>query len=228
MNKKNRVRLGVVGVLVFIGSMLLGLYLLFNKNLSGTEFVAFTVAFAVLGAIVGFAPEVQEFSIAGNVVKLREMKQDVREAVEGLKLARTELLRSGIRKIYGDSSRRHEALADQADRNIEFWAIVELARKFEILPKLKEELLKSIKWLRHCEKTYLLWTHLEDRVVDGFDDLTAVEYAVVVNRPAIRSFISNSIAATQIDLIVGKVCEELSRLENLKRELDLMGSPSAQ
>lgn len=53
---------------------MLALFLLYDSKLSGTEFVAFVIAFAVVGLVIAFIDEVQEFSLGGNRIKFRELK----------------------------------------------------------------------------------------------------------------------------------------------------------
>ncbi|WP_335611668.1 hypothetical protein [Halopseudomonas sp.] len=79
--------------MLFSASALLGLYLLNQGKFSGSEFIAFVVAFAVLGLVTSFSSEVQEFSIAGNIVKLKEVKKDAEKTIIELKSARTETFR---------------------------------------------------------------------------------------------------------------------------------------
>jgi hypothetical protein len=80
-------------VLLFLASAKLGYQLLLNGKLSGAEFVSLVIAFAVIGLILSFASEVQEFSVAGNIVKLKEVKRDAERSINELKSARTETFR---------------------------------------------------------------------------------------------------------------------------------------
>lgn len=62
--------------------------LLCAEKISGGEFVTLIIAFAVLGLIISFSSEVQEFSVAGNVVKLKEVKKEADKSIQDLKNAR--------------------------------------------------------------------------------------------------------------------------------------------
>lgn len=88
-----RIFLSILGALLFLGSAKFGYFLLIEEKLSGAEFVSFVIAFAVIGLILSFASEVQEFSIAGNIVKLKEVKRDAEKSIRELKSARTETFR---------------------------------------------------------------------------------------------------------------------------------------
>jgi hypothetical protein len=88
-----RIFLSILGALVFLVSAKIGYCLLIEGKLSGTEFVSFIIAFAVIGLILSFASEVQEFSVAGNIVKLKEVKRDAEKSISELKSARTETFR---------------------------------------------------------------------------------------------------------------------------------------
>lgn len=88
-----RVILSIVGLALFLSSVKFGYCLLIAKNISGAEFVALVIAFAIIGLILAFSSEVQEFSIAGNIVKLKEVKKDAEKSIHDLKAARTETFR---------------------------------------------------------------------------------------------------------------------------------------
>lgn len=47
----------------------------------------------MIGLIIAFAAEVQEFSIAGNGVKLKELRSEAEKTIEDLKEARMEVFR---------------------------------------------------------------------------------------------------------------------------------------
>lgn len=68
-------------------------WLLLIEKLAGAEFVALVLGGIVLSLIIYFSSEIQEFSIAGNAVKLRELKNEAHQTIESLKQARTELFR---------------------------------------------------------------------------------------------------------------------------------------
>ena len=83
-----KILLSLFGFSIFSLSVFFGLDLLGAQQLSGGEFVALVIAFAVLGLIVSFSSEVQEFSVAGNIVKLKEVKKDADKSIDDLKKAR--------------------------------------------------------------------------------------------------------------------------------------------
>ena len=88
-----RFLLSIFGIVIFLLSVKFGYHLLLAENISGTEFVSLVIAFAVIGLILSFASEVQEFSVAGNIVKLKEVKKDADKSIAELKSARTETFR---------------------------------------------------------------------------------------------------------------------------------------
>ncbi|MBU0523463.1 MULTISPECIES: hypothetical protein [unclassified Pseudomonas] len=138
-----RIKLAVAGGLIFCLAIGVGLWLLFVPKLSGTEFVAFVVAFTIIGGIVAFAPEVQEFSIAGNVVKLREVKNEALKSIEILKKSQAELLR--LMLFTKPLVSRGEPLEEgylAIDRN--FWDVVAEAKRIGAVEALKPDLLKCI------------------------------------------------------------------------------------
>ncbi|AMG98126.1 hypothetical protein AL485_02510 [Serratia liquefaciens] len=98
-----------VGMLfMFAISMLL---LLFGF-LSGAEFVAFVIASAVLAIIIKMLPEISEFSLAGNTVKLKQKLDEAQRLTDELKSLKLSTLRTlfqlllrhpgGFAASYGD------------------------------------------------------------------------------------------------------------------------------
>lgn len=57
-----KIGLIVTGALIFTGSFCLALFLLYDSKLSGTEFVAFVIAFAVVGLVIGVSSFFLSFS----------------------------------------------------------------------------------------------------------------------------------------------------------------------
>lgn len=88
-----RIFLSILGLAIFLVIAKFGYCLLLAEKLSGTEFVSLLIAFAIIGLILSFASEIQEFSVAGNIVKLKEVKKDADKSISELKAARTETFR---------------------------------------------------------------------------------------------------------------------------------------
>ncbi|WP_342309724.1 hypothetical protein WLF14_14030 [Pseudomonas fluorescens] len=138
-----RIALAVFGALVFLASALLSFYLLWVGKFSGTEFTAFVVSFAVLSLAVGFAPEIQEVSIAGNVVKLKEVKAEAIRAIESLNKSRVETLRV----LFGLALKTEGGFANEAEidpRIPGFWRLIDLATEYKCLDELKAEVLLGV------------------------------------------------------------------------------------
>lgn len=138
-----RITLAVFGALAFLASAVLSFYLLWIGKFSGTEFTAFVVSFAVLSLAVGFAPEIQEVSIAGNVVKLKEVKAEAIRAIESLNKSRVETLRI----LLGLALKAEGGFAneDEIDPRIPgFWRLIDLANEYRCLDELKAEVLLGV------------------------------------------------------------------------------------
>lgn len=120
--------MAVIAAIAFAVLFSLALGLLFTSKFSGTEFTAFVLAFAVLAVAVGFAPEIQEVSIAGNVVKLKEVKAEAIRAIESLNKSRVEMLR-----VFLSLTLKHSggfASSDPIDpRTYSFWHLLKLIRE---------------------------------------------------------------------------------------------------
>jgi hypothetical protein len=141
-----RVFLGILGFLLFGVATYLAFYLLGLGKFSGTEFTAFVVAFAVLGMVIGYAPEVQEISIAGNVVKLKEVKAEALKAIASLNKSRIEMLRVflGLALKHGGGFASSSPVDPRAH---EFWKLLDLVKEYDCLNELKVEITVSVKVL---------------------------------------------------------------------------------
>lgn len=63
-------------------------FLLYSSKFSSTESITFFALCSVISLMILFASEIQEFSIAGNIVKLKEVRKDVDKAIAELQKSR--------------------------------------------------------------------------------------------------------------------------------------------
>lgn len=183
----------VGGLIVAVVGFGCGLWLLVYLNkISGAEFVAFSLGFAVIGLIVTFSSEVQEFSIAGNAVKLRELRSAAEKTIEELKEARIELFRFMVQKSIEFSG--GWGSGSKVDERVEqFIKLFEQAEKFECIKELKTDLDKALNILmvgqfnnlaiihsntksigdffQNSDRPDLLYIALQDEMVDKILDL---------------------------------------------------------
>ncbi len=68
--------------------------LLLTHFLSGSEFVGFVVAIAMFTLVLKLLPSIQEFSIAGNTVRLRETLNEATQLTSELRRLRLEINRT--------------------------------------------------------------------------------------------------------------------------------------
>ncbi|MFT5545541.1 hypothetical protein [Rheinheimera aquimaris] len=138
-----RIFLSILGALLFIGSAKFGYCLLLEEKLSGAEFVSLVIAFAIIGLILAFASEVQEFSIAGNIVKLKEVKRDAEKSISELKSARTETFRF----LLSLAKRHPGGFSDGGivdGRVNDFWSLYDQIVAFNCEDKLTNNLLEVV------------------------------------------------------------------------------------
>ncbi len=64
-------------------------FYLFNSNkFTSSEFITSFTILTIISLIIFFAAEIQELSIAGNIVKLREVKRDAEQVINNLQKSR--------------------------------------------------------------------------------------------------------------------------------------------
>ena len=135
-----RIFLSIIGLIVFLISSKVGYCLLVEGKLSGAEFVSLVIAFAIIALILSFASEVQEFSVAGNIVKLKEVKRDAEKSISELKSARTETFRFLL-----SLTKRHPTaftFGGSIDGRVnDFWLLYDQIVAFECEKELSKNLL---------------------------------------------------------------------------------------
>ncbi|TCB51097.1 hypothetical protein E0H80_06945 [Acinetobacter sp. ANC 4779] len=158
--KKHKSKNNIVfGAVVGLAGIACGLWLLISlEKLSGTEFVAFSLGFAVVGLIIAFAAEVQEFSIAGNGVKLKELRSEAERTIEDLKRARTEVFRFMVQKsiefsgVLGSGSKVDERVE-------QFIKLFEQIEKFDCIKELQIDISKALNILMVGQFNNLAFIH---------------------------------------------------------------------
>ncbi|MPQ68301.1 MULTISPECIES: hypothetical protein [unclassified Pseudomonas] len=165
VDSTNRVRLAVGASVGFVVALALALGLLLFSKFSGAEFTAFVLAFALLAVAVGFAPEVQEISIAGSVVKLREIKAEALSAIESLNTSRVEMF-----SVFLGLALKHSGGFGNSGpidpRVAEFWELTELIKKYNCVQELKAPLATSLYVLMVAQLRCVAWRN--DKVGDIF------------------------------------------------------------
>ncbi|WP_447801232.1 hypothetical protein [Pseudomonas kilonensis] len=181
-DSKNRVRLAVIAATVFAFLFALALVLLLTSKFSGAEFTAFVLAFAVLAVAVGFAPEIQEVSIAGNVVKLKEVKAEALRAIESLNKSRVEMLR-----VFLSLTLKHAggfASSNPIDpRTYSFWNLLKLIKEYQCLIELKDELLMNARVLAGAQLHNIASRNSDPRITQSETLPDPLELASVAFAP---------------------------------------------
>lgn len=162
----------VLGSLISLISIGFGLWLLLSKNISGTEFVALTLGFAIIGLIITFSSEVQEFSIAGNAVKLRELRSEAVKTLDELKQARTEIFRLLLTHSLEISGGFGSSLCKVDERVTKFSRLYNQIERFDCVKELHSDIDKVLNVLLICQYNELTLIHqLSKQVGVNFNEL---------------------------------------------------------
>ncbi|EOI6423813.1 hypothetical protein ACMU9U_000672 [Yersinia enterocolitica] len=131
--------LNVYTVSVLI-AFFIALLLLLTHFLSGSEFVGFFVAIAMFAIVLKLLPSIQEFSIAGNTVKLRETVEEAAQLTSELKRLRLETNRTLLSLIMRYPGGFGSSFGDNRAKDfLEFYKNIE---KSNDVTYMKEELLQ--------------------------------------------------------------------------------------
>ncbi|WP_111892081.1 hypothetical protein [Acinetobacter sp. MB5] len=129
-------------------------WLLFIGKLAGAEFVALVLGGIVLSLIIYFSSEIQEFSIAGNAVKLRELKDEAYQTIESLKQARIELFRLMLPQTlnFGGTWRSSSKVDERVEGFCQLYGAIQ---SFDCVVELRDDIEKVFKILIKQQYTYL-------------------------------------------------------------------------
>lgn len=158
----------IIGVLI-TG---LGIFFLYNGKLSGTESVVLILGGVLIGLVVYFSSEIQEFSIAGNAVKLKELRGEALKTIDELKRARTETFRLMLVQVlklsggWGSESKVEERVKD-------FLNTYDVIVKFECVDDLSDDIRKALRVLITSQYNNLCFIHQSEQRIpkDNLDDL---------------------------------------------------------
>ncbi len=219
-----KIGLPIFGLLIFSLSVIVGLDLLDSNKLAGSEFVALIIAFAGIGLIISFSSEVQEFSVAGNIVKLKEVKKDAKKSIKELKSARTETFRFllSLAKRHsgglGDSGPVDERLAD-------FWFLYRQIVEFDCKEELQENIDDVVGTLIKGQLTSISYN--SDDVSEKYHGNNIIPTPSVltiealdsdsVEKAAKRNVCGGSVEKIKNALVVG--LDEYKKLYELREEL---------
>ncbi|ELV8675145.1 hypothetical protein [Vibrio vulnificus] len=112
-----------LGIIVAIAGALLSLSLLIVDKLSGTEFVSLTLGTVLIGIVITLLPEISEFSIGGNVVKLKEAKDDAEKSIQAIKNTYKSVMKGQLiltKRLRGGLGSRFNSKDGRID---DFWTI---------------------------------------------------------------------------------------------------------
>ncbi|NWK73991.1 hypothetical protein D9K79_03635 [Acinetobacter cumulans] len=231
--KNNRLKGNTVfGFVVGLLGIACGLWLLiFLEKISGAEFVAFSFGFAVIGLIIAFAAEVQEFSIAGNGVKLKELRSEAEKTIEELKEARTVLFRILVEKSINNSGGfgSNNAVDERVDH---FLNLVNDVEKFDVIDDLKSDLSRALNIIMVGQYNELCIIHKEPKKVgDDFSNSDKPHFLyIALNDEVIKLYKGNQTPVVDFDTKKSEIMgglEAYSKLYAIKVKLDKLETDNA-
>lgn len=158
--KDNKPKANIIcGAIVAIVGILGALWLLINKEaISGAEFVALSLGFSVIGLIITFAAEIQEFSIAGNGVKLKELRSEAEKTIDELEQAKIEIFRVLVQKSTETDGGYYQK-SKSIKRTNYFLKLLENIEKFNCLEELDSEIKEALNVIMVDEYNKLKLVH---------------------------------------------------------------------
>ncbi|MBN6518314.1 hypothetical protein JZM36_15740 [Acinetobacter pittii] len=128
-----------------------------HKQISGAEFVALIIVSAILSLVLFLFNDIQELSIGGNIIKLKEAKKETEDAISQLKELRVETFRLFLEKSL-DLSVGIQNMNVLMERRIAYFLkLYDKIKAANCVLALKEEILNVANTLIRDQKIYLYY-----------------------------------------------------------------------
>lgn len=138
----------IVGIAFLIVANILSYYLLSKKLIGGPEFVVLVIALTMTALVIIYIHQIQELSIGGNIIKLKEAKIELQVTIDQLKSIKLSTYRMLLLKslyhsgVFGSS--------DLVDSRVNYFLILlneikEADSFFDLKSEIKEQLQKLLK-----------------------------------------------------------------------------------
>jgi hypothetical protein len=140
-----KISLPFFGIIFILGGFIYSYILLHQNKINGAEFVAMFLGNTILGIAIALLPNVSEMSIAGNVLKLREVEKEAEKSIEQLKatrLATFRMLFNLVKRLPGGLGELGIIKDDRVD---DFWEVFNSIEDSETISNLKEHIINALK-----------------------------------------------------------------------------------
>lgn len=132
-----------------------GFKLLNQGLLTGSEFVTLLIAATVVSLVIVFAPFIQEVSIAGNVIKLKEAKLEADESLKELTNVRVSILVATLTTLRRAPLSTGEQLEMSDDRIAQFLSLYKANKDLQANPQVKNALIAGANYfLQECQSNF--------------------------------------------------------------------------
>lgn len=222
--KDNKFKANIIGgFCVAIVGIIGALWLLINKEaILGAEFVALSLGFSVIGLIIAFAPEIQEFSIAGNGVKLKELRSEAEKTIEGLEQAKIEIFRMLLPAVINGSMQTDELVDPRVKNYLNLFNEIE---KFKCLKDLKLEIERTLNILMVVQYRSLGFIHnIQKEIGDSFSKQDKPDFLYIkLDEKIISSYKSNQTPIVDFEVKKNEILdgiEAYAKLYAIKVKLD--------
>ncbi|HBH6890245.1 hypothetical protein QO199_23240 [Serratia bockelmannii] len=121
-------------------------FLLYMDKFTSGEAIAFFALYSVISLMFFFSSEVQEFSIAGNMVKLKEVRRDADKAIAELKASRVAMFKF-LLEISKKTSGGFGSISPKDERVDDFVFLYENIKSSGLINELSEEISGCAKML---------------------------------------------------------------------------------
>lgn len=116
-----------------------GYMLLQQTLLSGSEFVALVIAATATSLVILFMPSIQELSIGGNIIRLRDAKVEADKTVQNLQAARSSMLVAALSSLRRSKLDLNEQSSGVDDRFSYFLSLYKTNQDLLEMPSVLHE-----------------------------------------------------------------------------------------
>ncbi len=142
-------------------------FLVYQKHITGNELVTLTMFAVFCGFVLYFAPKIQEISIKGSVLKLKESVQEAKKAEVSLKEFQVTTFSAILKTFHHEL--QDESIAKFIDipdsRHEPFWELYKNLNALRLVDVLDKEIKESATKIAMSELSHL---RNEDPLYSGF------------------------------------------------------------
>jgi len=175
---------------LFIVFAFVSFWLLQKNLIHSNDFVLLVISSSVIALVISYFDEIQELSIGGNIVKLKEANKELQETIEQLKSIKLSTFRMLLLKsLHGSGTLGSGSLVDS--RSQYFFSLIVEIKEAGCFSDLKQEIEKQLKMLINIQLNSFFRLFNNRKFEEGEEYPKAMYFYVALNNEIIDKVRAN-------------------------------------